>query len=102
MTLKIDNINQVWSLLTLRDPSGLFILYIELKSIPEELSNYSNISLIARYSKKIRPIRINIGQISIFKNIFTYLISIFKSFGAFMDILIAKLLISYFYTTAIQ
>ena len=54
---------------------------IELKSIPEELSNYSNISLIARYSKKIRSIRINIGQISTFKNIFSYLISIFKSFG---------------------
>ena len=45
---------------------------IELKSIPEELSNYSNISLIARYSKKIRSIRINIGKISTFKNIFTY------------------------------
>ena len=53
---------------------------IDLKSIPEELNNYSNISLIARYSKKIRSKKINIKQISISKNIFTYLISILKSF----------------------
>ena len=53
---------------------------IDLKSIPEGLSNYANINLIARYSKKIRSKKINIKKISIFKNIFTYLISIFKSF----------------------
>ena len=64
----------------LDENNNFFCDNIELKSIPEELSNYSNISLIARYSKKIRSIRINIKQISIFKNIFTYLISIFKSF----------------------
>ena len=53
---------------------------IDLKSIPEGLSNYANINLIARYSKKIRSKKINIKKISTFKNIFTYLISIFKSF----------------------
>jgi len=53
---------------------------IDLKSIPEGLSNYANINLIARYSKKIRSKKINIKKISISKNIFTYLISIFKSF----------------------
>ena len=53
---------------------------IDLKSIPEGLSNYANINLIARYSKKIRSKKIYIKKISTFKNIFTYLISIFKSF----------------------
>ena len=53
---------------------------IDLKSIPEELSKYAEIILIARYSKKDRTKKINIDLMSIFKSIFTYLISIFKSF----------------------
>ena len=35
---------------------------IDLKSIPEGLSNYANINLIARYSKKIRSKKINIKK----------------------------------------
>ena len=41
---------------------------IDLKSIPEGLSNYANINLIARYSKKIRSKKINIKKISIFNH----------------------------------
>ena len=35
---------------------------IDLKSIPEELSKYAEIILIARYSKKDRTKKINIDQ----------------------------------------
>jgi len=52
---------------------------IDLKSIPEELNKFSEVSIIARYSQKQRSKKIDISEINISKNIITYLIEIFKS-----------------------
>jgi len=51
---------------------------LDIKSIPEELSNKFEINLIARRSKKTRSHKINIRNIKIFNNIFFYLIGIFR------------------------
>ena len=53
---------------------------IDLKSIPENLNKYSEINIIARYSKTERSKKIDIENINICKNIFIYFFNIFKSF----------------------
>ena len=53
---------------------------IDLKSIPENLNKYSEINIIARYSKTERSKKIDIENINICKNILIYLFNIFKSF----------------------
>tara|TARA_B100001057_G_scaffold221751_1_gene222170 strand:+ start:1614 stop:2633 length:1020 start_codon:yes stop_codon:yes gene_type:complete len=53
---------------------------IDLKSIPENLEKYSEINIIGRHSKTYRSKKIGIKNINIFKNIFTYLFCIFRSF----------------------
>jgi glycosyltransferase involved in cell wall biosynthesis len=52
---------------------------IDLKSTPEGLDNQFHVNLIGRKSKKIRSHKINIKNIKIYKNIFSYLVAIFKS-----------------------
>ena len=52
---------------------------IDLKSIPENLNKYSEINIIARYSKTERSKKIDIENINICKNILIYLFNIFKS-----------------------
>ena len=53
---------------------------VELKSTPEGLSKFFEVNLIARQSNKRRSHQINLDNIHIFKNFFTYLSEIFKSF----------------------
>jgi glycosyltransferase involved in cell wall biosynthesis len=53
---------------------------IDLKSIPEELNKFSQVTIIGRNSKKQRSKKINLKKINISKNIFSYLSSIHKSF----------------------
>ena len=52
---------------------------IDLKSTPEGLSNKFEVNLIGRESKKIRSHRINIKNIKTYRNIFSYLVAIFRS-----------------------
>ena len=52
---------------------------IDLKSIPEELNNLTEVHLIARKSKTERSKKINIKNIITSKNIFIYLLEIIKS-----------------------
>lgn len=60
--------------------NNFFCDNIDLKSIPENLNKYSEINIIARYSKIERSKKIDIENINICKNIFIYLFNIFKSF----------------------
>ena len=52
---------------------------IDLKSIPENLSKYTEINIVGRYSKIDRSKKIEIKNIFIFKSIFSYLFNIFQS-----------------------
>jgi glycosyltransferase involved in cell wall biosynthesis len=52
---------------------------IDLKSTPEGLDNEFHVNLIGRKSKKIRSHRINIKNIKTYRNIFSYLVAIFRS-----------------------
>ncbi len=52
---------------------------IDLKSIPENLSKYTEINIVGRYSKIDRSKKIEIKNIYIFKSIFSYLFNIFQS-----------------------
>ena len=52
---------------------------IDLKSIPEEFNKFSEVHLLARKSNSPRSKKVNIDNIVTSKNIFTYLIEIFKS-----------------------
>jgi len=61
------------------DGENYFCDNIDLKSIPEELKNFSEVRLIARATENIRSKKVNLNNIKISKNIFTYLIEIFKS-----------------------
>ena len=64
-----------------RDQNNFYCDNIDIKSIPEDLSENFNITLIARDSKKINKIRkINLLNIKISSNIFLFLLSIFKTF----------------------
>ena len=60
--------------------NGFFCDNIDLKSIPECLSKFSEISIIGRSSNKKRSKKININNINISNNIFFFLVNIFKSF----------------------
>ena len=53
---------------------------IDLKSTPEGLSNKFEVNIIGRKSKIIRSHKINIKNIKIYSNIFTYLIEILRTF----------------------
>ena len=53
---------------------------IDLKSIPEELNKYSQVTIIGRSSKKRKSKKIDLKSVKISTNIFSYLISIYKSF----------------------
>jgi len=53
---------------------------IDLKSIPEELNKYSQVTIVGRRSTKQRSKKINLKQINISRSIFSYLIFIYKSF----------------------
>jgi glycosyltransferase involved in cell wall biosynthesis len=52
---------------------------LDLKSTPEKLNKDFEINLIARRSSKVRSHVINLDNINIFRNFFTYLFSIFHS-----------------------
>lgn len=59
--------------------NSFFCDNIDLKSIPEELSKYSEICVIGRKSKKIRTKKLNVASIKIFSNIIFYSLFIIKS-----------------------
>ena len=52
---------------------------IDLKSTPEGLNSKFQVNLIGRRSKKIRSHRINIKNIKTYRNIFSYIVAIFRS-----------------------
>jgi len=52
---------------------------IELKSTPEGLNNKFEVNLIGRKSKKIRSHKINIKNIKVYSNIFSYILEVYKS-----------------------
>ncbi len=60
--------------------NNFFCDNIDLKSIPEELNKYSHVTVVARNSKKKRSKKIELKNISIFNNIFSYLNFIYKTF----------------------
>ena len=53
---------------------------IDMKSIPEELKHYFDVTLIARNSQIERSRQINLEKIKISSNIFSFLYNIFKTF----------------------
>ena len=53
---------------------------IDMKTIPEDLSKSFNLTFIVRNSKKERFHKINLNEIEISTNIFSYLLSVFKTF----------------------
>lgn len=53
---------------------------IDLKSIPEGLNEFFVVEIIGRLSRKQRSKKINLKNINAFKNIFSYLYFIYKSF----------------------
>jgi glycosyltransferase involved in cell wall biosynthesis len=53
---------------------------IDLKSIPEELNKFSQVTIVGRNSKKQRSKKIQLNTINISRNIFSYLSVIYKSF----------------------
>ena len=60
--------------------NNFFCDNLDMKSTPEGLNNSFDISIIARSSKKIRAHKIDLKNIRIFKNIFSFIFSIFRSF----------------------
>ena len=64
-----------------RDQNGDYLCdNIDLKSIPEGLNNFSDVTVVGRNSSKKRSKKINLERISASKNIFTYLKVVYKSF----------------------
>ncbi len=53
---------------------------LDMKSTPEGLKEKFDINLIARRSKKEKSHKINLENINIYSNIFSFLLSIFRSF----------------------
>ena len=53
---------------------------LDMKSIPEGLSQNFQINLLARKSKKDRTHKINLRDIKLFSNLFAFLLGIFKTF----------------------
>ena len=60
--------------------NNFFCYNIDIKTIPENLSENFNVTLIARQSKEEGFHQINIEKIEASSNIFTFLFSIFKTF----------------------
>ncbi len=60
--------------------NNFFCDNLDMKSTPEGLNNSFDISIIARSSKKIRAHKIDLKNIRICKNIFSFIFSIFRSF----------------------
>ena len=60
--------------------NNFFCYNIDIKTIPEDLSENFNVTLIARCSKEEAFHQINIEKIEASSNIFTFLLSIFKTF----------------------
>jgi len=60
--------------------NSFFCYNIDIKTIPEDLSKNFNVTLIARQSKEKAFHQINIEKIEASFNIFTFLLSIFKTF----------------------
>ena len=60
--------------------NNFFCYNIDIKTIPEDLSENFNVTLIARSSKEEAFHQINIEKIETSSNIFTFLLSIFKTF----------------------
>ena len=63
-----------------KDSKNFLCDNIDLKSIPEELNKFCEVNIIARSSNKLRSKTIEIENINIFRNIFSYLYFIFQSF----------------------
>ena len=63
-----------------RQNEDFFCDNIDMKSTPEALNKNFEINIIARSSDKKRSHKINLENIYIYKNIFSYLIGIIKSF----------------------
>ncbi len=59
---------------------SFFCYNIDIKTIPEDLNKNFNVALIARRSKEETFHQINIEKIEVSSNIFTFLLSIFKTF----------------------
>ena len=53
---------------------------VDMQSIPEDLNNYFDVTVIARKSKIKRTRKINLQNIQIAKNIFNFLYFILKTF----------------------
>ncbi len=53
---------------------------IDIKSIPENLNKFSEVTLIARKTNKIRSKKIELNKINLSNNIFSYLNSLYASF----------------------
>ena len=60
--------------------NSFFCDNLDMKSTPEGLEKSFDINIIARRSKKERAHKINIKNINIYNNIFSFLFSIFRSF----------------------
>ena len=52
---------------------------IDMKSTPEGLKNKFEVNIIARKSKKVRSHKINLKNIRIYGNIFSFLFGIFRT-----------------------
>ena len=63
-----------------KNEKGFYCDNIDMKSIPEGLSKYFNVSLIARKSSIERSHFIDIEKIETSSNLFTFLYNIFKTF----------------------
>jgi len=53
---------------------------IDMKTIPEDISKNFNLTFIARNSKEKRFHKINLNKIEVASNIFSFLLSLFKTF----------------------
>ena len=62
-----------------RDKEIFFCDNIEMKSLPEGLNNFHNLTYIARTSKAKRSHAINVAKIKIASNIFSYILLILKT-----------------------
>ena len=63
-----------------KNEKGFYCDNIDMKSIPEGLCKYFNVSLIARKSSIERSHFIDIEKIETSSNLFTFLYNIFKTF----------------------
>ena len=61
------------------DGESFYCDNIDMKSIPEGLSQNFQINLLARKSKKDRTHKINLRDIKLFSNLFAFLLGIFKT-----------------------